>query len=231
MHESPEAQSPSGTSALRGIRSVGEAESLSKIALRKRALDVVGGIILVVVTAPLVLVLSLGSLIVYRSWPLFVHERVGLHGRSFHLTKIRSLPRDTPAYMTKESLPSLANKKWGVFLRRHHLDELPQFWHVVSGRMSLVGPRPEMPQLSDKLSKEFQEIRLSVLPGCTGLWQVTAASAEAIADNPKFDIYYVQNWTLRLDLWILYKTIGDLVRHSMLDSVESIPRWTKPARR
>lgn len=228
MHESPETNS--GVVARRVMPSVGvagEAKSI-RVPLRKRMLDLGLGFILIVVTTPIVFVLAIGSLVSYRSWPIFVHERVGMNGRVFRLAKIRSLPVDVPSYVGKEELGKFKNNKWGRFLRKHHLDELPQFWHVIARRMSLVGPRPEMLQLTEKLPKEFIEKRLSVLPGCTGLWQITSASAEKIGKSPQFDMYYVDNWTLRLDLWILYMTIGDLVRHSLLDSIESIPRWTKP---
>jgi lipopolysaccharide/colanic/teichoic acid biosynthesis glycosyltransferase len=198
------------------------------IAMRKRALDIFAGLLLAVLSVPLLVGLAMGSFVVYRTWPFFSHHRVGTYGRIFRLVKIRSLPPSTPNYASKVELRRYGNNGWGVFIRKHHLDELPQFWHVVSGRMSLVGPRPEMPQLVAEMPREFAAQRLSVLPGCTGLWQITAASAGLIRDAQEFDLYYVNNWTLRLDLWILYKTVGDLLRHSQLDSLNSIPRWTRP---
>ena len=108
------------------------------------------------------------------------------------------------------------------------MDELPQLWHVVSGRMSLVGPRPEMPQMVGEMPSDFVRQRLTMLPGCTGLWQITAASSGMIRDAQEFDLYYVKNATLRLDLWILVKTVGNLLRHSQLESLNSIPKWTRP---
>ncbi len=217
-------------SAGNGRRGVGSSDLKLgvSIGVRKRAFDLLSGLLLALVTLPILLLLAAVSTFVFRSWPFFSQTRVGLNGQPFRIWKIRSLPRSTPAYASKEELSRYQNNRWGASIRKHHLDELPQFWHVVSGRMSLVGPRPEMPQLVDEMPSEFVAQRLSVLPGCTGLWQITAASAGMIRDAQEFDVYYVNKWTLRLDLWILYKTVGDLFRHSQLDSLHSIPSWTRP---
>jgi lipopolysaccharide/colanic/teichoic acid biosynthesis glycosyltransferase len=198
------------------------------VATRKRTLDLVIGLPLALLSVPLLLVLTVGSLVAYRAWPLFAHERVGRDGRIFRLVKVRSLPRSTPRYLSKHDLARYQNNEWGTSIRRHHLDELPQLWHVVSGHMSLVGPRPEMPQLVGEMPSDFVRQRLTMLPGCTGLWQITAASSGMIRDAQEFDLYYVKNATLRLDLWILIKTVGNLLRHSQLESLNSIPKWTRP---
>ncbi len=177
-----------------------------------------------IVTVPIT-VLSLGSFVAYRANPFFVHDRVGRHGTTFRFVKIRSLPASTPEYMPKGRLPRIQNNSWGRFIRAHHLDELPQVWHVVMGQMSLVGPRPEMPDLDALHDANFRARRLSVLPGCTGLWQISKAGAGMISDSPEFDTFYVENWSLRLDVWILLKTIKELMGGEPIESLDAIPSW------
>ena len=92
-------------------------------------------------------------------------------------------------------------------LRGHHLDELPQLWLVIAGKMTLVGPRPEMPTLSASFDREFVADRVSVKPGCTGLWQVSQGSRGLIGESPEWDRHYVEHATLRLDLWIMFRTV------------------------
>jgi lipopolysaccharide/colanic/teichoic acid biosynthesis glycosyltransferase len=96
--------------------------------------------------------------------------------------------------------------KAGTFLRRYSLDELPQLWNVLRGEMSLVGPRPalssEVEQYDDWVAN-----RLQVKPGMTGLWQVSGRTETSFADYVRYDLFYIQNWSLSLDLWILWRTL------------------------
>lgn len=111
--------------------------------LGKRLLDVVVGLVLSIVTLPIILVLATVSAVKFRTSPFFVQERIGLSGQPFRCVKIRSLPAETPAYLDETALNDHGHPVgWCRFLRRFHLDELAQFWHVVGGSMSLVGPRP-----------------------------------------------------------------------------------------
>jgi lipopolysaccharide/colanic/teichoic acid biosynthesis glycosyltransferase len=193
---------------------------------RKRLLDLLLGLPLALASLPVVMVLAVGSAVVYGAWPLFIQERLGAGGRTFTFVKIRSLPTTTSAEADKYELRSVDNHGWGRFLRRYHLDELPQLWHVVWGKMSLVGPRPEMPFLSDTFDRNFVGERLSVKPGCTGLWQISTSSGGLINEAPEFDLHYVRNWTLRLDLWVLARTAFETFGGSSLKDIGQIPLWT-----
>ena len=96
--------------------------------------------------------------------------------------------------------------RFGRFLRRYSLDELPQLWNVLRGEMSLVGPRPHPPDDVERYSVEHLQ-RLDFVPGITGLWQVTARRDRSFERSVTLDVDYIQNWSLALDLWILWKTI------------------------
>jgi lipopolysaccharide/colanic/teichoic acid biosynthesis glycosyltransferase len=196
---------------------------------RKRLLDLVVGIPLAILTLPFVLIFAVGSAVSFRAWPLFTQERLGVDGRLFTFVKIRSLPASAPAEADKYELASVDNHGWGRFLRKYHLDELPQLWLVVFGKMSLVGPRPEMPFLSDTFDQEFVRERLTMRPGCTGLWQISTASAGLIGEAPEYDLHYVRNWTMRLDLWLLAHTVFEIVGGASVKDVGQVPPWTGAA--
>ena len=114
-------------------------------------------------------------------------------------------------------------------IRYRHLDEFPQLWLVLAGKMTLVGPRPEMPTLSASFDQDFVAERLTVKPGCTGLWQVSTSARRLIGEAPEFDLHYVRNWTLRLDMWIAYRTILAMTTTNEIAGVDEIPRWTGAA--
>ena len=122
--------------------------------------------------------------------------------------KIRSLPTSTPSEVDKYEVATIKNSAWGRFLRRHHLDELPQIWLVVAGKMSLVGPRPEMPTLAAKFEPAFAEERTLMKPGCTGLWQVSGRNDTSYRRRVELDATYVRNWTLGLDLRLVCRTVS-----------------------
>lgn len=198
--------------------------SRQRLPWRKRAFDVLLGAVLSLITLPLVIVLAVGSAVTFREWPIFSHFRVGRFGDLFRFLKIRSMPSSAPRYADKYALRDVEIGRWGKLLRGTHLDELPQLWLVLAGKMSLVGPRPEMPELLMSFDHDFVEQRLTVPQGCTGLWQVSSSAAGLIGEGPEWDRYYLRNWTLRLDCWILWRTLLAAAGHSV-SSLEGVPSW------
>jgi lipopolysaccharide/colanic/teichoic acid biosynthesis glycosyltransferase len=99
----------------------------------------------------------------------------------------------------------------GRFLRKWSLDELPQLWNVVRGDMSLVGPRPALPEEAEQWNESLRE-RLRVQPGITGMWQVSGRYTTSLETYARLDLYYVDNWSLVTDLAILLKTLAVVVR-------------------
>ncbi len=178
----------------------------------KRLLDLVLGAVASVVTLPIIAVLAAVSAVKFRASPFFVQERVGLNGELFRCYKIRSLPKETPAYLDKTALNDhLEPTGWCHFLRRFHLDELPQFWHVVGGSMSLVGPRPMIASIIDDLPPQTARVRQSIRPGITGPWQVSVDGSTSLHDCVDYDRSYVRNLSLVLDVKLLVLTAAQTV--------------------
>jgi len=186
---------------------------------RKRLIDIafsVVGVSMVLILTPfvaLMIILTSGFPVFYR------RERLGLHGRQFKMVKFRTM---TNADRTHgQSLRTEANdprvSKVGWFLRRAYIDELPQFWNVLLGQMSVVGPRPEFPALAVELSqirKNFPR-RLATKPGITGLAQIRYSysfnNAHAAGRLP-YDLEYIKRASLKVDLWIIMQTITKSVK-------------------
>jgi lipopolysaccharide/colanic/teichoic acid biosynthesis glycosyltransferase len=192
----------------------------------KRGFDVVTGTILSVVTAPVIAVFAVGSALSFRAWPLFTQQRLGLDGRPFSFIKLRSLPRDTPASADKYEISFVETSRWGRFIRATHLDELPQLWLVVAGRMSLVGPRPEMPELAATFEAAFVKERMMVRPGITGTWQVSEGSLGLIGESPEFDRMYLDHASAKLDAWILVRTLARMLGRRPL-TADQFPAWIR----
>jgi lipopolysaccharide/colanic/teichoic acid biosynthesis glycosyltransferase len=149
--------------------------------------------------------------------------RLGRNGRHFRFVKLRTLPTNTPSDASKYELADL-DSKFGGFLRNTHLDELPQFWLLVTGRMSLVGPRPEMPTLAATFDPAFVAERMAVRPGITGTWQVSPAAVGLIGEAPEYDRFYIEHACPRLDAWISVRTLALFVGYPPL-SIEQFRSW------
>lgn len=191
--------------------------------MRKRTFDLVVGSLLAVAVVPVVVVLAVHSAISFRAWPFFVQDRLGRDGRTFRILKLRSLPVSTPRYADKHQLVGISTTRLGRFLRAHHLDELPQLFLVPLGKMSLVGPRPEMPTLTATSDADFVALRSQVRPGCTGLWQVGAHSHLLIAEAPEYDLFYIHHRGFGLDLWILWRTVLMFLPRNRLVHLGQVP--------
>jgi len=191
----------------------------------KRALDLGIGALCLVLFGPVILACAAWVRAASRG-PVFFHqERIGLRGRRFRVPKIRTMQpnahEELEAHLASDPV---MRDEWergfklrsdprvipfvGVFLRRWSLDELPQLWSVVRGDMSLVGPRPFPDYHLDRFSPGTRARRQLVRPGVTGLWQVTLRGDSDVAAQESSDHYYIRNWSVWLDLYILVKTIS-----------------------
>lgn len=183
----------------------------------KRMLDVVVSSVILIIGLPLWLLIA-GIIKLESPGPiLYKQERVGKDGERFRIIKFRSMRQDA-----EKAGPQWANKKdprmtrFGKWLRRLHLDEVPQFINVLNGHMSLVGPRPERPVFVESLSKEIPlyNRRLKVRPGITGWAQVKHRYDETIDDVKKkvqYDLYYIENMSLRMDMKIILNTASHML--------------------
>ncbi len=185
--------------------------------LVKRLIDLVGGLggmLIFLVIYPWV---ALAILIESRRPILFTQVRLGQGGRLHGVVKFRTMHQDAEADGQAQwaQRGDTRATRVGRLLRRTHLDEIPQFWNVLRGEMSLVGPRPERPELVDELEKQipFYRARLLVKPGITGWAQVNygkGASIEGSAEKLEYDLYYIKHRGLLMDIWIILRTIGSV---------------------
>lgn len=177
----------------------------------KRIVDVVGSLMGIVITSPIML---LSALLIKLTSPgpvIFKQERVGLHNKPFHMYKLRTMERQAPGEEKKawtvRNDPRVTPV--GKFLRRTSLDELPQLFNILRGDMSLVGPRPERPLFVDKFKEEIPRymVKHQVRPGLTGWAQVNGLRGNtSIRKRIEYDIYYIENWTMWFDMKIIFMT-------------------------
>jgi exopolysaccharide biosynthesis polyprenyl glycosylphosphotransferase len=176
-------------------------------AFGKRIVDVIVSSILLVLLSPLFLLIAVLIRVSSNGPALFVQKRVGRDGSLFRMYKFRSMSRHARRYeCSPKSSSDPRITKIGRFLRRTSLDELPQLINVFLGEMSLVGPRPEMPFIVRRYNAR-QRLRLQVIPGITGLWQLSRDRAYPIHENLHHDLSYIEHRTLSMDLAILIHTL------------------------
>ncbi len=173
----------------------------------KRTLDIVIAGIMLMGCLPFFPIICLMIRLSSPGPAIFRHKRVGKDGKTFTMYKFRTMYQEVNEYqeapIAKEDPRILPVGRW---LRRTSLDELPQLWNVIKGEMSMVGPRPEMPFIVENY-EPWQRRRLSVLPGITGLWQISGRKDLPLHSNLEYDFYYIQNQSLLFDIIILLKTI------------------------
>ncbi|MGC5628581.1 sugar transferase [Georgenia sp. Z1344] len=189
----------------------------------KRALDIVGSTAALLLMLPLFAVIAI---LVRRDSPggaFFTQTRTGRHGRAFRMNKFRTMvttaeaDRAALAARNEGAGPLFKLKddprvtRLGAVLRRHSLDELPQFWNVLRGDMSLVGPRPPLPEEVAAYEGHTGR-RLYIKPGLTGLWQISGRSNLDWEESVRLDLYYVENWSVTGDLMIMWRTFKVMVR-------------------
>jgi lipopolysaccharide/colanic/teichoic acid biosynthesis glycosyltransferase len=180
--------------------------------LIKRAVDIVGAAMWLIVAFPFLAAVVLLIKIDSRGPALIRQRRIGIDGVPFYMWKFRSMHANVARYArspVSDSDPRLTSL--GRALRRFSIDEIPQLLNVLTGDMSLVGPRPEMPFIV-KTYDSRQRLRLAAKPGITGLWQVSPARAQPIHEHVEFDLYYIQNRNIFLDVAILLRTVTAVIR-------------------
>lgn len=191
----------------------------------KRLIDIIGAIVGIIITLIVSIFLAPAILLESRGPLVFKQKRVGKNGRYFYVYKFRSMYKDAEerkkALMEQNEMKGLMFKmtddpritKVGKFIRKTSLDELPQFFNVLKGDMSLVGTRP--PTVDEfKQYEGYHKRRLSMKPGMTGMWQVSGRSdIEDFEEVVKLDLQYIDNWSVGLDIKILFKTVGVVFHH------------------
>ena len=192
------------------IRNVPLSNTINKII--KRIIDIIGAIVAIILFSPIMLVVAILVKVTSPGPVIFSQVRVGLHNKEFKMYKFRSMcvqnaAKESKAWTTSDD-PRVT--KVGKFIRRTSIDELPQFFNVLKVYMSLVGPRPERPFFVEKFKEEIPKymIKHQVRPGITGWAQVNGFRGDtSIKLRIEHDIYYIENWTLGLDIKILFLTI------------------------
>jgi exopolysaccharide biosynthesis polyprenyl glycosylphosphotransferase len=176
-------------------------------AAAKRVIDVVGSSLLLTLLAPFLFLIALLIRLDSPGPAFFVQKRVGLNGRLFDMYKFRTMHIGAARYEISPATPDDRRiTRIGRFLRHTSLDELPQLLNVLLGNMSLVGPRPEMPFIVDNYN-DYHRQRLQVIPGITGLWQLSADRTLRIHENMEYDLYYIRYRSFFMDIAILVHTL------------------------
>lgn len=193
----------------------------------KRAFDIVFSVLVLICGLPLFFAISLAICLTSRGKVIYSHERVGRGGNTFRCYKFRTMYRDADIRLKNllDSHPDL-KKEWeltyklkndprvtsiGLLLRKLSLDELPQFWNVLKGDLSVVGPRPVVKAEIRKFYGVKAATVLSVRPGITGLWQVRGRSDTSYEKRVALDVMYVEKQSMKLDLQLIFKTIPAII--------------------
>ncbi len=191
----------------------------------KRAMDIIIGSLLLLVASPIILILAAIVRRQDRGPAFFMQKRIGLDGQPFEIVKIRTMVVDAEARLAEllaqneRSGPLFKLKRdprltaIGRFMDATSLNELPQLWNVIRGDMSLVGPRPALPREVATFDDRLM-LRHLVRPGITGLWQVESRDSPSFADYERCDVFYVENWSVQLDLAILLQTVGAVLQRA-----------------
>ena len=194
--------------------------------LAKRIFDIVFSLFVLTIFSPVYLILTISIALNSRGPIFYVQQRIGKDRRPFNCIKFRTMVDNAEEMleaivenseeMRREFQDNYKLKqdpritKIGRFLRLTSLDEFPQFWNVLKGEMSVVGPRPLVPEELSKYGRKIDTV-LTIKPGITGLWQVSGRNDIPYPKRVQIDVYYATSHNWLLDLWIVYKTIGVIV--------------------
>jgi Undecaprenyl-phosphate galactose phosphotransferase WbaP len=196
-------------------------DSGSRIA--KRTIDLASSTLLTLFLLPLMAIISI-LIVVESGFPVFYFQkRLGHGGRTFHMWKFRTMMQNSAALLDHHlASNSELQKEWaeyqklrvdprvtrvGRVLRKTSLDELPQLWNIIKGEMSLVGPRPIVKSEVSKYHAAYSAY-VKTTPGLTGLWQVSGRNRTTYPERVAYDTYYVRNWSVWMDIYLLAKTVG-----------------------
>ncbi|VDG32742.1 UDP-phosphate N-acetylgalactosaminyl-1-phosphate transferase [Lactobacillus plantarum] [Lactiplantibacillus mudanjiangensis] len=177
----------------------------------KRVFDLCVGLVGIVLSSPLIIIFAIAVKITSAGPAFYRQERVGLMGKNFKLIKLRSMYQDaearTGAVWARKNDARITPV--GRFMRKTRIDELPQFLNVLKGDMSLVGPRPERPILTEQFSQEFVDFpqRLRIIPGITGYAQINGGYDITPEEKCKLDNYYIEHYSLWFDIKLLIGTV------------------------
>ncbi len=184
----------------------------------KRSIDICISLLLLIMSIPMLILVALGIRLESQGPIIYTQERVGLGGRVFTLYKFRSMYQDSGEQAAMwTAVNDKRITKIGKYIRKLHIDELPQLWNILKNDMSFIGPRPEQVDIVRKLAMNIQDyhFRHHVKPGLTGLAQVCypyAASEEDARHKLSYDLYYINNMSFSLEIKILIKTVGAVLK-------------------
>jgi len=200
------------------LRSIERRGSFRLEQIAKRGFDIAFSLLALVFICPVLLLIAILVKLDSEGPILYVSDRIGRNGKRFRFLKYRTMVRDADSLRgalihlneRRGNLFKMSNDprvtRLGRILRRYSLDELPQFFSVLTGHMSVVGPRPCLTSEYARYTKE-QRRRVEAVPGITGLWQVEARQDPRVETYFELDMYYIENWSFWLDMKILLKTV------------------------
>lgn len=186
----------------------------------KRSFDIIFSLTVLIMLSPIFLIIAILVKIKLGGHIFFVQERIGMYNRPFKMYKFRTMRN------TKDSSGNLLSDnerltKFGKILRSTSLDELPEFFNILRGEMSLIGPRPLLPKYLPLYSGE-QIKRHNVLPGLTGWAQINGRNSISWTEKFKLDVWYVENWSLKLDLKIFFLTIVKVIKREDINQESTV---------
>lgn len=186
----------------------------------KRSFDIIFSLTVLIMLSPIFLIIAILVKIKLGGHIFFVQERIGMYNRPFKMYKFRTMRN------TKDSSGNLLSDnerltKFGKVLRSTSLDELPEFFNILRGEMSLIGPRPLLPEYLPLYSGE-QIKRHNVLPGLTGWAQINGRNSISWTEKFKLDVWYVENWSLKLDLKIFFLTIVKVIKREDINQESTV---------